>query len=79
MRSLDIQIGGQHYKDAAIQPIEFIVANAIPYREANVIKYVYRHKSKNGLQDLQKARHYIDMLIEEYHLDDGDQEEPESD
>ena len=63
---LDVQIGGNHYKNAAIQPIQFIVANNIPYREANVIKYVFRHASKNGKQDLLKARHYIDMLIEEY-------------
>ena len=64
--ALDVQIGGDHYKEAAIQPVEFIVANNIPYREANVIKYVFRHASKNGKQDLLKARHYIDMLIEEY-------------
>ena len=63
---LDVQIGGKHYKEAAIQPVEFIVANNIPYREANVIKYVFRHAQKNGKQDLLKARHYIDMLIEEY-------------
>ena len=63
---LDVQIGGDHYKNAAIQPIQFIVANNIPYREANVIKYVFRHASKNGKQDLLKARHYINMLIEEY-------------
>ena len=61
---LDVQIGGNHYKNAAIQPVEFIVANNIPYREANVIKYVFRHASKNGKQDLLKARHYIDKLIE---------------
>lgn len=60
------QVGGNHYKTAAIQPIQFIVANNIPFREANVIKYVFRHVSKGGKQDLLKARHYIDMLIEEY-------------
>lgn len=66
MSALDKQEGGTHYKDMAIQPVEFIVKNNIPYREANIIKYVVRHKSKNGLEDLKKARHYLDMLIEEY-------------
>lgn len=65
MTALDTQVGGGHYKDSAIQPIEFIVANDIPYREANVIKYVFRWKSKNGIEDLRKAKHYIEMLIEE--------------
>ena len=63
---LDKQVGGNHYRDMAIQPVEFIVANGIPYREANIIKYACRHASKNGKQDLLKARHYIDMLISEY-------------
>jgi len=47
-----------------IQPIDYIVENEIPYREANIIKYVSRHKAKNGIEDLRKARHYLDMLIE---------------
>jgi hypothetical protein len=64
MGSTSEQVGGSHYKDMAIQPIDFIVANDIPYREANVIKYVTRWRNKNGIEDLQKARHYIDMLIE---------------
>ena len=63
MNELKIQIGGNHYKSMNIQPIEFIYQNSIPYHEANVIKYVCRHKSKNGKQDLLKARHYIDLLI----------------
>lgn len=58
------QVGGSHYSTMKIQPIEFIYENKIPYMEANVIKYVCRHASKNGLQDLEKAKHYIDMLIE---------------
>ena len=66
MSALDEQVGGNHYKDMAIQPITYIVENKIPYREANVIKYVSRHASKNGIEDLKKARHYLDMLIEEY-------------
>lgn len=64
METLKGQVGGSHYKDMVIQPIEYIVKNDIPYREANVIKYVSRWRSKNGVEDLRKARHYIDMLIE---------------
>lgn len=58
------QEDGNHYKDLAIQPVEFIHANQIPYMEGNVIKYVTRWRSKNGISDLRKARHYIDLLIE---------------
>jgi hypothetical protein len=64
MNPLDKQEGGRHYKDFKIQPIEFIHANGIPYMEANVIKYVCRHRMKNGVEDLKKARHYIDLLIQ---------------
>jgi hypothetical protein len=60
----DVQVGGDHYKKYVIQPIEFISKNNIPYIEANVLKYVLRHKDKNGKEDLLKARHYIDLLIE---------------
>lgn len=48
----------------AIQPIDFIYANNIPYLEGNVIKYISRHKKKNGIEDLKKAIHYIELLIE---------------
>jgi hypothetical protein len=58
------QIGGNHYKDCKIQPTEFIYANNIPFIEGNIIKYIVRHRSKNGIEDLKKARHYIDLLIE---------------
>lgn len=60
---LDSQVGGTHYKDLKIQPIEFIHANNIPFCEANAIKYLCRWRNKNGKQDLEKARHYIDLLI----------------
>lgn len=61
---LTVQVGGSHYKDFEIQPVVFIHANGIPYMEGNVIKYVARWRSKNGLKDLEKAKHYIDLLIE---------------
>lgn len=69
------QEGGGHYKDFAIQPIEFIHANSIPFLEGNVIKYVVRHKLKNGIEDLKKAKHYIDLLIQlEYESGSGNNE-----
>ena len=64
MSALNEQPGGSHYKDKAIQPVQYIHANGIGYCEGNVIKYVSRWREKNGLQDLLKARHYIDLLIE---------------
>ena len=64
MSALDKQVSGSHYKDLVIQPIQFIHANNIPFIEANVIKYICRHKTKNGLADLQKAKHYIELLME---------------
>lgn len=64
MKALEKQEGGNHYKQYAIQPIEFIFKNNIGFIEGNVIKYVCRHKEKNGKQDLQKAIHYLEMLIE---------------
>lgn len=64
MNALEIQVGGSHYKDKAIQPIEYIHANGIGFCEGNVIKYVTRWKGKNGVADLEKARHYLDILIQ---------------
>lgn len=61
---LDIQIAGGHYKDLVIQPIEYIHANGIPFAEGCVIKYVTRWRAKGGIPDLEKARHFIDLLIE---------------
>jgi hypothetical protein len=58
------QIGGSHYSKLALQPVEFIYKNDIPYIEGNIIKYVVRWRDKNGIDDLRKARHYLDMLIE---------------
>lgn len=60
----DVQIGGKHYKELKIQPIEYIQANGLDFFEGNVVKYISRHRYKNGKQDLEKAKHYIDLLIE---------------
>lgn len=62
--ALDVQVAGDHYKKLAIQPVEYIHANKIGYFEGNVIKYVSRWRSKNGIKDLEKAKHYIELLIE---------------
>ena len=63
-KALDTQISGDHYKRFVIQPVEFCQKNKLNYCEANVIKYVCRHRNKNGKEDLQKAKHYIDLLIQ---------------
>ena len=59
MKATDDQVGGNHYKDCGIQPIEYIQANGLSYLEGNVIKYVTRHSSKNQEQDIKKAIHYL--------------------
>ena len=64
MTALTEQVGGDHYKSLAIQPVEFIHRNGIGFIEGNVIKYVCRYRAKSGIADLKKARHYLDMLIE---------------
>lgn len=64
MNSLDIQIGGSHYKSMTIQPVEFIHVNNLSYLQGNVIKYVTRYREKNGVEDLKKAIHYIEIMIE---------------
>lgn len=58
------QVGGTHYQTQAIQPWDFIVANNLGFLDGNIVKYVARFKHKDGIQDLEKARHYLDKLIE---------------
>ena len=58
----DKQVGGNHYKQYAIQPAKFALANGLDYAQSNAIKYIVRHKDKNGVQDLDKAIHYIELL-----------------
>ena len=59
------QVGGTHYK-SPIDPDKYIAANNLTFREGNIVKYVTRHRKKNGLEDLLKARDYLDRLIKEY-------------
>lgn len=60
----ELQFGGSHYKDMAIEPWDFITANKLPFLEGCIIKYVARWKVKGGMEDLRKARHFLDKLIE---------------
>ena len=62
-KATDTQVGGNHYQ-LPIQPIEYIHKNGLGFIEGNVIKYITRHRNKNGKQDLLKAKHYIDLLIQ---------------
>jgi hypothetical protein len=64
MSALDKQIGGSHYKDMAIQPIEYIHKNGLGFCEGNVVKYITRWKTKNGIEDLKKVIHYAELLIQ---------------
>lgn len=59
-----VQVGGDHYKKNVIQPWDYISSNNLGYLEGNIIKYVTRWRDKNGREDLQKARHYLDKLLE---------------
>ena len=65
MSAKDIQIAGTHYKQLAIQPIEYILANNLGYVEGNIVKYVSRWRNKEKIEDLRKAKHYLQILIEE--------------
>ena len=58
------QIGGTHYKKMKIQPSKFVIENKLLFPEGNVIKYICRHQYKGGKEDLEKAKHFIDMIIE---------------
>jgi hypothetical protein len=64
MKSFKKQVGGSHYKNYKIQPVEFIIKNNIGFVEGNIIKYILRFKEKGGVQDLEKAKHYIELLID---------------
>lgn len=60
----ETQIAGDHYKTLGIQPWDYVAANGLGYFEGNVVKYVTRWRDKGGVEDLRKARHYLDKLIE---------------
>lgn len=62
--ALDTQEGGDHYKQMKIQPVEYITANGLDYLQGNVVKYVSRHKLKNGAEDVRKAIHYLQLILQ---------------
>ena len=64
MNPLETQIGGDHYKHRAIQPIEYIHANGLGYCEGAIVKYITRWRDKGGRTDLEKIKHYVDLLID---------------
>tara|TARA_R110000824_G_scaffold27706_1_gene93839 strand:+ start:331 stop:543 length:213 start_codon:yes stop_codon:yes gene_type:complete len=64
MKALDRQVAGDHYKGLAIQPVEYCHRNGLGYCESSAIKYLTRWKNKNGIADLEKAKHFIELLIE---------------
>jgi len=59
------QVGGNHYKKHAIQPIEYIMGNNLGFCEGNVVKYITRWRDKGGVKDLEKIKQYVDFLIEQ--------------
>lgn len=62
--ALALQIGGEHYKDCGIQPVEYIHANKLDYFEGNVVKYITRHRTKGeGRKDIEKAIHYAQLIL----------------
>ena len=69
------QVGGNHYRKYKMQPSQFVTENKLLYPEGCVIKYVIRHQDKGGKQDLEKAKHMIDMIIERDYEDEKAKQE----
>ena len=70
MKATDKQVAGNHYKKLKIQPVEFAQKNELNNCEANIVKYVCRHRDKNGAEDIKKVIHYAELLLElEYATD----------
>ena len=75
MSAYDKQVGGKHYIKYKIQPSKFVVENKLLYPEGSVIKYILRHQDKGGKEDLLKAKHFIDMIIERDYKDEKEKQE----
>lgn len=69
--ALDNQVGGNHYKKMKIQPIEYIHANNLGFLEGNIVKYITRHKFKNGAEDIRKIIHYAKLILELDYKENG--------
>ena len=75
MSAYDKQVGGKHYIKYKIQPSKFVTENKLLYPEGSVIKYILRHQDKGGKQDLLKAIHFIEMIIERDYTDEKEKQE----
>ena len=75
MSAYDKQVGGSRYKKMKIQPSKFVIENKLLFPEGNVIKYICRHQYKGGKQDLEKAIHFIEMIIERDYRDKKEKQE----
>lgn len=64
VNAIDTQVGGNHYKKFKIQPVEYIHANGLDFMQGNVVKYITRHKFKKGKEDIQKAIHFCQLILE---------------
>ena len=73
--TLEQQVGGKHYRNMKIQPAEFINENKLLFAEGNAIKYICRHQSKGKRQDIEKAIHYLEMILERDYLKTQKKEE----
>lgn len=62
--ALNMQVDGNHYKDYAIQPIQYCMANNLNACQSNIVKYITRYKDKNGVKDLLKIKHYVDLILQ---------------
>lgn len=69
---LSLQVGGGHYKSMAIQPVEYCQKNKLNFIESCIVKYISRHREKNGKEDLLKIKHFVDLLIELEYKDGSD-------
>ena len=64
-KATDKQVGGNHYKDCKIMPIEYITQNKLDFCEGNIVKYISRHAKKNGAEDIRKVIHYAELILEQ--------------
>lgn len=63
-RKTNGQIGGDHYKKCGIEPVEYIHANGLDFNEGSIVKYISRHRNKNGAEDIRKIKDYCDIILE---------------
>ena len=63
-RETNNQVGGTHYKKCGIEPVEYIHANGLDFNEGSIVKYISRHRNKNGAEDIRKIKDYCDIILE---------------